>query len=193
VLDLPAPVAPERIMPPVEMPTAPPPPHEQYVVLDTPGDHAKVEATERAFSAGQEVDSTRSLCVTPCVASLREGLPYLFSFTSTSAAERTSIAEVRVEKSPLVVRHALGESRPNSMFDGGVMALVWGAAPLLAGAIATPVGMAYGNSGVTTIGVGLLAGGGLLIALAIGWMAGGRPVLRPGATTQWTLAPTEAP
>jgi len=113
------PAAPAQAVPAIEEPpTAAPAEGSSRITFDVEGERASVyRQVEMAQPAERQVTRSRNapaaydryelLCVTPCVADLRQGA-HVVRFESMTDRERTSEAMVLAPKQPTIVRHALG-------------------------------------------------------------------------------------
>jgi hypothetical protein len=189
---LPAPQAPPRELPAVDVPDEPPAPGTSRVVLDANGDKAKVvEITGSATAASggyrAVIVGVRPICTTPCVVDMPYGSHPLV-LRSTTDETRQSELDLDVGAKPKVVRHTLGERR-----DGGpartiaASLLLLGITAGVTGALLWGVGAGSHSDGLESTGqlvTGLGLGG---IGLSIPLFIVGRPTERPGATTEWTM------
>jgi hypothetical protein len=219
-IELPPPAPPPKEMPAVRTELGPPAPGREHVVLDTPGEQARVSevtstsetVTRRGYVASTEHD--RPLCLTPCVVDLKLGLHDL-SFQSTTDERRASDVELQVQGDPMVVRHTMAETRtPHPAVQGvaraslltGVVGLGAGIPITLAGVFLRSSGMPStrfvdgapmesqtpGPQGVETAGLVTLgvSAGLVLVGAVTGYFA--RDEYTPGATTEWTVPRTDA-
>jgi hypothetical protein len=219
-MELPPPAPPPKEMPPVRTELGPAAPGKEHVILDTPGEQARVSeltstsetVTRRGYVATTEHD--RPLCLTPCVVDLKLGLHDL-SFQSTTDDRRSSDVELQVQGDPMVVRHTMAETRtPHPVVQGvarasiitGVVGVAAGIPITLAGVFIRNTGtpstslvdgvpmqsQSPGPRGVETAGLATLGvGAGLVLIGAItGYF--GRDEYTPGATTEWTVPRSDA-
>lgn len=199
------PRAPDRATVTAEPPRAPTA-DEGTVVLDVTEGRARVELVTgrtqpdpnnnvwmtgygRGWQAGMMPPNLtlRALCMTPCAVNLPRGDHELLFEDLDPSAQRVSTAMVRVGERPSVVRHALGaqQSDPGGIIGalllGGLGVVLMGAGGLLLGFGTDADGTDLRPGGGVTLGVGaaLTIAGTILGVRA-------RPLIQPGATTQWT-------
>ena len=191
--ELPPPVPPLPVAPKnVEARTTEPRPGTTRVLLEANGERAvvkdvveEVKASAVAYDGrasafvDTEASSKTPVCVAPCFADLTPGL-HVLEFTSDVDPTRTSTANVQVNDSPKIVRHAMGRKKPT-----GWGATILGETFLIGGgAIAfTGLTMASTDAGKDA-SPGLIIGGLAAVALGIPLMLKGASEHQPGSTTE---------
>jgi hypothetical protein len=189
---LPAPAAPPQEMPPVTLTGTPPPQGRQYVLLDTPGDEARVAELLDVDLPDGPGTVRHPLCVTPCVTDLRIG-PHRLQFTSTRPGGAADDLQVDVGGGTLVVRHVLKRVPPQDHGTAdalGVTAFCLGFASFLTAVTVLPIGAGGSNQGLVDAGV--VAAVGIPVFYGIGaLLLSYTKYYVPGATTQWTLPAQE--
>lgn len=187
----PAPGVSERL-PEIAMPTEGPRAGHGFVVLDVPGEPARVSVCDGARGLGGDAlcSTRRALCARlPCVAELPVGVRRVV-FESTSDASRESTADVTVGREVVVVRHALGLHREHRglVSAGSVSWLVGGPVAVLSGAVlvgnelSTFEGESSAGPARGAAITGLVVGASL-VAVGVTLSVLGRPETQKGATT----------
>ncbi len=181
---LPAPVAPTKEMPLVRADFGPLPPGRQWVVLDTPGDVAKVTKGVEGLETAYGNPIYKDVCVTPCAVDLESGKQTLF-LGSTLDPYRSSSLKLQLGDDPLIVRHVMPLRRDKNISGGALIAtgILFG----LIGGIMTPVTLAAHDPQLPVVGGALLGTAALLVALGVPLNYAGRGWSKPGATTWWTV------
>jgi hypothetical protein len=207
--ELPPPAAPAQEVPAAAANLGPAAPGRQWVVLDTPGDTAKVSTVVGSVNGttakGYEVtgEATRDLCITPCVADLRVGMHTLV-FASTTDPTRSDRVDVQAQTNPLVVRDVMPQGGPTPTYTAGVLTGGIGFALAVAGAVMAPVGahmksvesadhLGTPSSGLEDAGFAMLGVGGAMMVLGVVLGYVGRGEHRAGATTVFTIPSAAAP
>ena len=193
----PVPSASERL-PEIAMPTEGPRTGHGFVVLDVPGERAKVSVCDGARGLGGDAlcSTRRPLCARlPCVAELPAGVRRVV-FESTTDGSRESTAEVKVGRELVVVRHALGHNREHRglVSAGSASLLVGGPVLVLSGAVlvgnelSTFEGESSAGPARGAAITGLVVGASL-VAVGVTLSVLGRPETQKGSTTT-TLGPS---
>jgi hypothetical protein len=206
-VELPPAVAPAQETPKLAGELAPLPPKHQWIVLDTPGDTAKVTSSRTIGTTayGNDVSKDGPSCTTPCVVDAHVGT-YTLYFSSTLDPSRVfDGVNVEVTGAPVVVRAVAGELHTAPSADTGVALAVVSVPVGLLGVALAGVGAAIEGDGdsqggggtapvvVERIGFGLLGVGVVLAVTGLVMAYQGRGTHRSGATTTWTLPPLANP
>jgi hypothetical protein len=206
---MPAPAAPEKVVPTIMNEPGPAAEGTGRVVLDAQGERARViEITGTAsgvitngYASAQVMSvATRPVCVTPCIADLSYGTHELV-FTSQNDDEKGSNATVDVGAKPSIFRHTMGGrvTHPAAKIGGATAVTLGGIGALTglslfaAGALsdsatpADPTSTTATNSGdgVKSTGLMILGVSGAVLVAGVVLLILGRDEVQPGSSTQW--------
>jgi hypothetical protein len=179
---------PPRELPPIGLPSAPVPPGQARVVLDTTDGpmRVSVQSDPTFVPPGADRPPSRAgeLCITPCVADLPMGRYRLF-LSSTGADSRGDTDDILLGHGTTVYRRAPGKYETPSLTNAippailvtlGIVLVVW--SPLVAAAT-DDSGTRTAGIALTGLGLASLVGGGI-------WLYDSRrAVEQEGATTLW--------
>ena len=188
------PPTPDLILPPPL--EAPIPPGQGRVYIDVVDGPTNVRAVEwvsvQITVGGQVFDDdeleTKARCRTPCVLDLPLG-HRLLAFP-VRLSSQVDVDDVSVSSTPSLYRRALGSRRSGGAGAVlGILGISFGGLSLATGAALLPLGLATGDSGMTTAGAITLGVGAVLTALGI-WAVIENPALvQPVAGAQYNLGP----
>jgi hypothetical protein len=191
----PPPPVPGPVQPPAYEAPIPPGLGRVYVdVVDGPTHVRAVKPVSVEVPLGDDmvyedtVLETQQACRTPCVLDLPLG-HQLLSFPM-HGSRKVEVDEVAVSLTPSLYRRALGSRQSGGAGSVlGILGTTFGGLSFATGAALLPVGLATGNSGLTTSGAITLGAGAALMTIGI-WAIAGNPALeRPGAGAQYDVGP----
>jgi hypothetical protein len=147
-----------------------------------------VQVTLNDFAYDDSVLETKAECRTPCVLDLPLGQE-LFAFPMRGSRQ-AEVDDVSVSPTPSLYRRALGSRRSGGAgFVLGVLGTTFGGISLATGASLLPVGLATGQSGLTTSGAITLGVGAVLTTLGIWAIVENPAFVQPGAGAQYDIVP----
>jgi hypothetical protein len=191
---LPPPPTPGPVQPPRFEEPIPPGQGRVYVeVVDGPTNVLVVDWVSSQVTFGDmtfEDDEleTKARCRTPCVFDLPFGQA-LLAFPMYGSRQ-VEVDNVSVSPEPTLYRRALGSRRSGGAVSVlGILAITFGGTSLATGAALLPVGLATGQSGLTTAGAITLGVGAVLTTLGIWAVVANPSYLQPGAGAQYGLGP----
>jgi hypothetical protein len=125
-------------------------------------------------------------CRTPCVFDLPFG-HQLLAFPMRGARQ-VEVDDISVSPNPTLYRRALGSRQSGGAVSIlGILGITFGGISLATGAALLPVGLATGQSGLTTAGAITLGVGAVLTSLGIWGVVANPWYIQPGAGAQYDL------
>jgi hypothetical protein len=189
---LPPPATPGPVDPPRFEEPIPPGQGRLYVeVVDGPTNvrvvhWVSVQITLNDMVFDDEELETDSRCRTPCVFDLPYGHA-LLAFPMRGSRQ-VEVDDVSVSPNPTLYRRALGSRRSGGALSVlGILGITFGGTSLATGAALLPVGLATGQSGLTTAGAITLGVGAVLTTLGIWAVVENPAYVQPGAGAQYDL------
>jgi hypothetical protein len=185
----PGPLQPTRLEEPI-----PPGQGRIYIdVVDGPTfvrwvDWVSVQVTLNDMVFDDEEIETKAKCRTPCVFDLPLGRQSL-AFP-IRGSRQVDVDDVFVSPTPTLYHRALGSRRSGGAGSVlGILGITFGGISLATGAALLPVGLANGQSGLTTSGAITLGVGAVLTTIGI-WAVSENPsYVQPGVGAQYDLMP----
>jgi hypothetical protein len=191
--EMPAPPSPAKQMPDVGDGLDRASPGKQWVVLDTPGDKARVTrlagmprvtVAEGDVYEGDVVDT--ACASTPCAVALRVG-PHKLNFISLTEPGQKDSLTIDVPDQPIVVRHVIERYDDTTMSSTGKALGVIGLIATLGSGALIPIGATqdFGDQKATLFDLGLVSLGVGVVGLVVAAVFIHDRKHTPGATTEW--------